>query len=453
MLNSVRLSAAVTVCLTLWATAACNSAATSGSGAGGGGRGGRGGRGGNAGPVPVVVGKVTQRDVPVDIAAIGNVEAYSTVSVRSQVTGMLTDVKFREGDFVKAGDALFTIDPRSYKAALQQAEANITRDEALLRQADAQLNRDQANANYSKLQADRQHQLVARGLISTDQEEQAAAAANSSGAAVNADKAAVESAKAQLVAQQATVDSAKVQFDYTAIQSPLSGRTGNLMVKAGNLVSANVTELTTITQIEPVYVTFSMPAVHLQEIKLHMAEGNLSVVATPQDAAGHPVTGRLTFVDNAVDAATDTIKLKATFDNADRALWPGQFARISLRLATLPNATVVASQAVQTGQDGQFVFVMKADSTVEQRAVTTGDSVDQDVVITKGLQPGESIVTEGQLRLEPGTRIQRADPKTGEAAPAGGRAGRGGRGQGQGRGTAQPGQGRGQTPQGPGRSQ
>src|SRR5262249_2792614 len=248
-------------------------------------------------------------------------------------------------------------------------------------------------------------------------------------------------ARAQLVAQQALIETAKVQLDYTGIKSPINGRTGNLMIKAGNLVTANNTELVTIAQVEPIYVTFSLPAVQLPATKQDMAEGHLSVPDTPQTSGVAPVTGRLTFVDNAVDAATDTIKLKATFDNADRTLWPGQFARVSLRLTTLQNATVVPSQAVQTGQDGQFIFVVKADSTVEQRAITTGETVAQDVVITKGLQPGETIVLEGQLRLEPGTRIQRADPRTGEASPSGGRGGRGGggRGKGQGQGQGQPG--------------
>jgi multidrug efflux system membrane fusion protein len=375
-----------------------------------------------------VLGKVAQRDVPIDLSAIGNVEAFSTISVRSQVTGTLNEVRFTEGADVKADAIIFTIDPRPYKAALQQADANMVRDVALLAQAVAQLNRDQASADYAKVTADRQMALLKNGLVAKDAADQAMSAANASIAAVNADVAAVDSAKAEIVAQQAMVDSAKVNLDYTVIRSPIDGRTGNLAAKAGNLISANTQELTTITQIAPVYVTFSMPALHLQDIKRHMTLGDLSVVATPQDAAGQPVSGKLSFIDNAVDAATDTIRLKATFTNTDRALWPGQFARVSLRLAMLPNATVVPSQAVQTGQDGQFVFVMKSDSTVEQRTVTTGESTAEDTVITKGLQPGETIVLEGQLRLEPGTKVTRADPKTGEASPNSGRGGRGGRG-------------------------
>jgi multidrug efflux system membrane fusion protein len=293
------------------------------------------------------------------------------------------------------------------------------------------LARDAANAEYAKGTADRQHQLFLQGLASRDADDQAASAARAGGAAMNADQAAIESAKADVVAQQAAVDSAQVQLDYTVIKAQISGRTGNILGKAGNLVTANTTELTTITQVAPVYVTFSMPAIHLPDIRRHLADGDMTVVATPQDGAAQPASGKLTFVDNAVDPSTDTIKLKATFDNTDRALWPGQYARVSVRLTTLPNAIVVPAQAVQTGQDGQFVFVVKADSTVEQRNVTTGDTVGQDTVIAKGLEPGETIVVEGQLRLEPGTKIQRADPRTGEASPAGGRGGRGGRGSGQ----------------------
>jgi membrane fusion protein, multidrug efflux system len=421
-------------CVVLAGSAACGgtSAATGG---GGGGRGGR-GRGDGGGAVPVVTTVVTQKDVPVDIDAIGNVEAYSTISVRAQVVGLLTEVLFHEGDFVKKGDHLFTIDPRAFQAQLEQAEANLKRDEALLNQAEAQLSRDAANAEYSQVTADRQAQLTQKGIISKDQAQQAAAAADASAATVKADKASIESARAQVVAQQAAVNNAKVALTYTIIRSPLDGRTGNLAVKEGNLVAANTTELMTIAQIQPVYVTFSVPAVHLPTIKQHMAGDRLAVNASPQDPAAKPATGRLTFVDNGVDPTTDTIKLKATFDNADRSLWPGQFSRVTLHLSTLSQAIVVPGQAVQTGQDGQYVFVVKADSSVEQRPITTGQRVNEDVVIDKGVRPGETIVTEGQLRLEPGTVVS-----TGRGGNQGGaRGGRARGGQAPGQGQQGPGQ-------------
>jgi multidrug efflux system membrane fusion protein len=298
----------------------------------------------------------------------------------------------------------------------------------MLAQANAQLARDIATDKYNTAEAQRMASLNERGLLPKDQADQQKAAADASSALVTADKAAIEAAKAQLAAQQAAVDSAKLQLEYTTIKSPINGRTGNLTVKAGNLVTANTTELITITQVTPVYVTFSLPAVHLDEVKAHASDRTLAVSATPQTTGAQSAMGKLTFVDNAVDPSTDTIKMKATFPNTDRSLWPGQFARVSVRVATLSNATVVPSEAVQTGQDGQFVFLVKRDSTVEQRPITTGESVDQDVVVKNGLNPGDTIVTEGQLRLEPGSRIQRADPRTGETGPGGGRGGRGNRG-------------------------
>ena len=412
------------------AVAGCTNG-TSAAGPGGGGR----GRGGDGGAVPVVTTKVVEKDVPVDLAAIGNVEAYTSISVRSQITGQLREASFHEGDLVKKGELLFTIDPRPFEAALQQAQANLVRDQALLSQAEAQLARDAAQAEYQQLTAERQAQLVARGIVSKDAAQQARSAADATGATVKADKAAIESARAQLVSQQAAVDSAKVSLDYTVIRSPIDGRTGNLAVKVGNLVTANQTELMTIAQVQPAYVTFAVPATHLPTIKRHMTEGKLQVVATPQDADARPADGVLTFVDNNVDMTTDTIKLKGTFPNTDRRLWPGQFARVTLRLETLSHATVVPSQAVQTGQDGQYVFVVKPDSTVEQRAVTVAQSVDQDVVIAKGVRTGETVVTEGQLRLERGSRV------TTDLSGGGGRA-RGGR-NGQAGQTGQGGQGRG----------
>jgi multidrug efflux system membrane fusion protein len=388
------------------------------------------GRGGD-GNAPVMTAKVAEKDVPIDIAAIGNVEAFVTTSVRSQVTGQLIEVAFHEGDIVKQGQLLFNLDRRPFEAALAQAEANLVRDKALLAQAEAQLGRDASNAEYQQLSAERQAQLTARGIVSKDASEQIRAQADATAALVKADKANIESARAQLVAQEAAVDTARVQLSYTTIKSPIDGQTGNLSIKVGGLVTANNTELVTIARIQPVYVTFTVPAIHLGTIKLHKAQSPLPVIATPQDGDTQSATGTLSFVDNAVDMTTDTIKLKATFPNTDRRLWPGQFARVTLRLATLPHAIVVPSQAVQTGQDGQYVFVVKPDSTVEQRPIVQGQRVDQDLIIEKGLTAGEVVVTEGQLRLESGTKIT---TDQGGAPAGGGRRGGRGRGQGQGQG-------------------
>ena len=371
------------------------------------------------GAVPVVVTTVTQKDVPIDIQVIGNVEAYSTISVRAQVGGQLVNVYFHEGDYVKKGDRLFTIDQRPTQGQLNQAEANLAHDIAALAQAEANLARDSAQERYAQTQATRYEALFKEGVMSKDQTDQIRSNADALTQAVNADKAAIESAKAQVASAKSSVENAKVQLGYTSIASPIDGRTGNLTVKQGNLVAANTMDLMTINEVSPIYVTFSVPESNLPDIKRFMAAGKLPVLVTPQNDASTRETGVLTFIDNAVDMTTGTIKLKGTFENKDRALWPGEFVRVTLRLRTQPNALVLPNQAVQTGQEGQFVYVVKQDKTVEFRPVVTGARVDQDLVIEKGVRPGETVVTEGQLRLAPGARVQlpgdRARPKNAEA--------------------------------------
>jgi len=414
--------------LTSLACGSGSAATTAATGRGGGSS--RGGRGGEGGAVPVVTAHVVQKDVPITLDAIGNVEAFETVSIRSQVTGTVTEVLFHEGDFVKANDHLFTIDQRPFQAQLDQAEANLARDQALIEQAQAQLARDKAQSDYVQLTSQRNNELVERGIISKDAAQQSQAQAEANAAALKADEASVASARAQLTAQQSTIENAKLQLAYTVIRAPIGGRTGNLTMKPGNLVSASTTELTTIAEIEPVFVTFSVPASHLPEIKGNARASGMTVAAMPQDEDAQPATGTLAFVDNIVDASTDTIKLKARFENKDRRLWPGEFARVSLNLSTLSNATVVSNEAVQTGQDGVFVFVVKPDSTVEQRTITVGQRINEEVVVSKGLNPGETVVTEGQLRLEPGARVQTGDGRgDGGGGRGGGQGGgRGGRG-------------------------
>jgi multidrug efflux system membrane fusion protein len=357
------------------------------------------------------------REVPIEIEAIGNVEAYSTISVKAQVGGQLTRVYFREGDFVKKGDPLFTIDPRPFEAALNQAIANDARNEAALAQAQATLARDSANARYSDAQATRYTQLFQEGIVSKDQTEQFRATADANTQAVAADKASIESARAAVVAGKAAVETAKLQLGYTNIQSPIDGRTGNLSVKAGNIVAANTVELVTINQVQPIYVTFSVPEAQLDAIKRYSGTQKMIVRARPQDTPGDEETGTLTFIDNAVDSTTGTIKLKGTFANPNRRLWPGEFVRVTLRLATEPNAVVVPNQAVQTGQNGSFVYVVKPDRTVESRPVVTGARVDQDMVVRQGLEGGETVVTEGQLRLVPGSHVT---VRSGRGGPGGG---------------------------------
>jgi multidrug efflux system membrane fusion protein len=399
------------LCLTL---AACNNSSVKAGGPAGRGR-------GAEGPVPVVVARVSQKDVPINVDVIGNVEAYSTISVKAQVGGELTKVSFHEGDSVKKGDLLFTIDGRPYEAQLSQAQANLARDTAALSQAQANLARDIANEKYAQDQAKRYHGLFDQGVVSREQADQMGSSADALSQTVLADKAAIESARAQIVADKAAVDTVQVQLSYTTIQSPINGRTGNIAVKQGNVVAANTTDLMTITEVQPIYVTFSVPEAQLGDIKQYMGRGQLPVHAAPQADSSTQETGVLTFIDNSVDATTGTIKLKGTFQNADNKLWPGEFVRVTLGLTTRPHATVVPNQAVQTGQDGQFVYVVKQDQTVEMRPVVAGTRVDQELVIDRGLEPGETVVTEGQLRLTPGTHVQVQDsreaPSMGGAPP------------------------------------
>ena len=369
--------------------------------------------------MPVVVATVSQKDVPINIDVIGNVEAYSTISVKAQIGGELTKVSFHEGEFVKKDDLLFNIDPRPYDGALNQAQANLLRDTAAQGQAEANLARDAANEKYAQAQAARYQKLFEAGVVSKEQADQMKASADALEQTILADRAAIESARAQIVASKSAVENAKVQLSYTSIRSPIDGRTGNLAVKQGNLVAPNTMELVTIAEVQPIYVTFSVPEAQLSDIKKYMAAGKLPVNATPQDDNTQQEIGFLTFIDNTVDSSTGTIKLKGTFPNQDRKLWPGEFLRVTLRLTTHPNAVVVPNQAVQTGQDGQFVYVVK-DNKVELRPVITGTRVDQELVIERGLEPGETIVTEGQLRLAPGSPVQVRD---GRERPGGGRKG------------------------------
>jgi multidrug efflux system membrane fusion protein len=409
--KTFRLLAVATVTFALLAGCKSSDAKT-------GGPGGR-GRPGEGGPVPVVVAMVSQRDVPINVDVIGNVEAYSTITVKAQVGGELTKVSFHEGDFVKKGDLLFTIDARPFEAQLAQAQANLARDTAALSQAQANLARDTANEKYAQDQAKRYSGLFEQGVVSREQTDQMRSSADALSQTVLADKAAIESARAQIVASKAAVDTATVQMSYTTITSPIDGRTGNIAVKQGNVVTANTSDLMTITEVSPIYVTFSVPEAQLGDIKRYMAEGKLPVHAAPQTDTTSPEAGVLTFIDNSVDATTGTIKLKGTFQNAANRLWPGEFVRVTLGLTTRPHATVVPNQAVQTGQDGQFVYVVKQDRTVEMRPVVTGTRVDQELVIDRGLEPGETVVTEGQLRLTPGSHVQvqdsRESPVTGGA--------------------------------------
>ena len=349
---------------------------------------------------------VVERTVPVDIRVIGNVEPYTTIHVKAQIGGQLTKVHFREGQEVRKGDPLFLIDPRPYDEAIRQAEANLARNTALLQQAEANLQRDLAEEKYARDQAARYQRLFVEGVMSKEQTEQFLTDADARAEAVKADRAAIESARAAIQADRAALANAKLQRAYCSIDSPIDGRTGDLAVHEGNLVKANDVDLVTIHQIRPIYVTFSVPEKELPAVKRYMAAGTLPVLASPPSDPDMVEQGSLTFVDNAVDSTTGTIKLKGTFPNPGGRLWPGQFVNVALRLAVKPNALVVPARAIQTGQEGEFVYVITKDMTAEARPVVTSNRVDRQVVVEQGLARGETVVTEGQLRLAPGVKVR-----------------------------------------------
>jgi len=353
--------------------------------------------------VPVMVAEAVQRMVPVQVATVGSVQAFTTVSVKSQVAGEIREVHFTEGADVKRGDLLFTIDPRPFEAALRQAEAALGQRKAEVAQARANITRDTAQQEWAQVQEGRYRALLEKELIAREQYEQIRTNASAMEATLRAVRAAEENARAAEAAAQAAVDNAKLQLAYTRIHSPGDGRTGNLLVQRGNVIKANEDNpLVVITQVHPIYVSFSIPEQHLANIKRYHAAGSLKVEArVPNQTMS---TGKLTFVNNTVDPNTGTIQLKATFANTDNALWPGQFVETTLTLAT-ENAVVVPSQAIQAGQQGPFVFVVKPDLSVESRRVEPGRRLERETIVAKGLAAGERIVTDGQLRLVPGSKV------------------------------------------------
>ncbi len=359
-----------------------------------------------AAPAPVVVSKAVLKPVPFEVQAIGNVEAYSTVAVKAQVGGELTIVDFMEGADVKKGQRLFVIDPRPYESQVVQAEATLAKDKAQLQAAQASLARDSAQEEFARAQAKRYSELAQQGVFAKDTAEQTSAQARAASEALRADRAAIESAQANIAADQAAIDRAKLQLEYCTIRSPIDGRTGHLQFKQGNVIKANDVDLVTINQVHPIFATFSVPEANLAIIKAHMAAGKVAVAAYAEGDNSAAQNGVLNFVENAVDSATGTIRLKAQFDNGGTRLWPGQFVRVVVRLNASGQSIVVPTTAVQTGQDGKFVFVVKPDMTVESRPVVTGRTIEREVVIEKGLNDGETVVTAGQLRLIPGSRIQ-----------------------------------------------
>ena len=383
--------------------------------------------------VPVGVATVERKPVPLKVVAVGNVQAYTTVSLKAQVAGQIVQVHFKEGQEVARGDLLFTLDQRPLQASVRQMEANVAKDRAQLRQMEAavaqkqaevtqalaNVERDLAQLDNARAQEERYRELMRRDLVAREQYDQirtnfsalqatvqaGRAAVENAKAAALATEAMVENAQAAIAANEAMVDTARLQLAYTTIRAPMDGRTGNLLVLAGNVVKGNDDNpLVVIAQVRPIYVSFSVPEQHLTDIKRFLAQGSLQVEAA-LDRGTRRAVGALTFVNNTVDPSTGTIQLKATFANADNALWPGQFVDVGLTLTT-EQAVVVPAQAVQAGQQGPFVFVVKPDLTVESRPVKVGRRLGGELVVEQGLAGGERVVTDGQLRLIPGARVE-----------------------------------------------
>lgn len=357
--------------------------------------------------VPVEVAVAGQKDVPIQIKSIGNIEALSTVAVRSQVEGTLQRIYFSPGQEVKKGDPLFTIDPRPLEAALSQTEANLAKAMAAVHQGEDIVLKDQATAHNLQTIAKRDAVLIEQGVISREEYDNAVSAAEAAEATVRSDESSVANLQAGVKAEQANVQNARVQLSYTNIRAPIQGKTGNLAITAGNLVPANdQTPVVTITQTSPIYVTFSVPEQELMRIRQYAGKAGFKTEAVIPGDEANPANGKLSLVDNTVDVTTGTIRLKATFDNSDRRLYPGQFVNVVVTLGSEQNATVVPSQAVQIGQDNSFVYVVKPDMTVEVRKVKPGSVIDNLTVIEDGVKPGEQVVTDGQLRLVPGSKVQ-----------------------------------------------
>ena len=344
---------------------------------------GKGSKGKGPPPVPVTVAAVQQQTVPVRLQAIGNVEPFSTVAVKARVGGQILEVNFREGQPVKKGEILFRIDPRPFEAALRQAEANALRDRAA---------RDQARS-----QSKRYQELLDKNFISKEAYAQIRTNA--------------ETAEATAKASQAALENARLSLEYCTIRSSLDGYVGRVLLQAGNVVRADdAAPLVVINQVRPIYVNFGIPEQHLPEVRKRMAGGPLAAEVVPPDPQQPAPQGTLIFVDNAVDPSTGTIRLRAQFENADAALWPGQFVNVSLRLYEQADALVVPATAVQTGPDGPYVYVVDDDMVADVRRITILRTEGERAIVEKGLAKGERVVTRGQLRLGPKTRVQIARP-------------------------------------------
>lgn len=383
-------------------------------------------------PTPVVVTPVTTQTVPVEIKTIGNVESLSSVSLKPQTDGRITGVLFKEGDLVSKGQLLFTIDTQPIEATIAQAQATVSRDLAQVSEARAQLTkdqtqvrsaratlrRDQAQQAYAQAQEQRYSTLLSQQFISQSEYEQTKAnsraaqetlaadraAIQNAQAALTSDQAAIESAQANVQADQAVVESNRIKLAYCYVRAPFTGRTGSLKVHTGDTVKVNETELVVLAKVNPINVTFSIPEQSMDEVRSVASTHPYTVSVKTRENPPTTLYGHLNFMENTVDTATGTIRLKASFDNQNR-LWPGQFVDVSLYLAEQPNALIIPSQAVQSGQKGDYVFVANQ-GHAELRPVIVDRIVNDMAIIKTGLQVGEPVVTDGQFQLSPNAPIR-----------------------------------------------
>jgi membrane fusion protein, multidrug efflux system len=368
------------------------------------------------GPVAVRAIAATSANVPLQVSAIGNVEAISTVDVKARVAGQIKNVNFQEGQDVQEGETLFELDQDPFLQTINESEANLARDIALAEQSKANIAKDQAQLKNARAQADRALALQKEGINSREQTETVVTSADSLRASLTADEAALNSAEASVKADRARLDAAKLQLSYTIIKAPITARAGAIQVKAGNLVKENDTTLVTLLQTRPIYVSFSVPQQQLSDVRRYNAVRPLPVQAVT--SAGTTERGSLRFIDNTVDMNTGTIKLKAQFDNKSHQLWPGEFVNVSAQLSMEPNRVVIPSQTIQTGPNGKYVWVKGADDTVSMRPVNVLRPWGDKSVIGSGLQAGETVISEGQLLLAPGSKVRILKSKTPAEATA-----------------------------------
>jgi len=329
------------------------------------------------GTVPVRVAEVVITPTPVQFDTIGTAQTIASVAIKSRLDAVIDKVLVKDGQFVKAGDVMFQLDSRAAHAQVDQAAATLARDQAQLANAQRNVERDQP--------------LVNKNFVSHQQ--------------FDTDSATAKALMATVQADQAALENAKVLLSYYTIAAPIDGRVGAIAIKQGNSIKANDVPLATINQIQPIYVSFALPQADLPELRVAMAAGPVTVHVLPQGDKGTPIDGKIAFFDNTIDATSGTINVRATFANDDQRLWPGQYVNVSVQVRTDPNALVVPPAAIQVGQNGSYVFVIKPDNTAEARPVTVERTVDGRVVIGKGLKAGDKVVTDGQLRLADGTHV------------------------------------------------